>query len=233
MKIKLFFLIVLAFVFTFSSYSQLKVVSTGRVGIGTTTPGAKLEVTNTDPALNHCANFTGPSSLATVLIGGSSQHSYELYVSGDAYSTGGWQPSDEVYKKNIQVLDGIEVLTKLKKIDGKEYEYKSKSELESFFRNDVLDYVPHFSPGKHYGLIAQELEIEFPELVRLDSITMTKAINYDGMLPILLAAIKAQQQQIALMQEQINAVEDNCCQNNTKSGSIGETDNTGLNGACA
>ncbi len=231
MKIKLFFLSVLAFVFTFSSYSQLKVVSTGRVGIGTTTPGAKLEVSNTDPTIDHCAKFTGPSSLATVMIGGSSQNSYELYVSGDAYSTGGWQPSDEVYKKNIQVLNGNEVLTKLKKIDGKEYEYKSKSELESFFRNDVLDYVPHFSPGKHYGLIAQELEIEFPELVRLDSITMTKAINYDGMLPILLAAIKAQQQQIALMQEQINAVEDNCCQNNTKSGSIGETEKTELNGA--
>jgi hypothetical protein len=50
------------------------------------------------------------------------------------------------------------------------------------------------------------------------------------MIPILLEAIKVQQKQIAEMQGQINAIEDNCCQNNTKSASIDETDNTGLYG---
>jgi trimeric autotransporter adhesin len=219
------------FALSFSGFSQLKVVSSGNVGVGTSSPGAKLEVTNTDSGIHHCAKFTGPSSLATVLIGGSSQYSdYLLYVSGEAFSTGGWKSSDEVYKKNIQALDGNEVLAKLMKVDGKKYEFKSKSELENIFKNELLDLVPNFSPGEKYGLIAQELEKEFPELVRFDSMTMTRAINYDGMIPVLLEAIKTQQQQIAEMQELINAIEDNCCQNNTKSASIGETETTDLYG---
>lgn len=230
MKLKLTLLCVIVFVFTFSSFSQLKVVSSGNVGVGTTSPGAKLEVSNTDPGIDHCAKFTGPSSLATVLIGGSSQHSYELYVGGEAYSSIGWRTSDEVYKKNIQALDGNEVLAKLMKVGGKKYEFKSKSELGDILKINKLSFVPNFSPGERYGLIAQELETEFPELIRLDSISMTKAINYDGMIPILLEAIKSQQQHIAEIQGQINAVEDNCCQNNTKSGSIGEMDKNDLDG---
>lgn len=190
-----------------SGFSQLKVASNGNVGVGTTNPGAKLEVSNSVPSLSHCAKFTGPSSLATVLIGGSSQYSYELYVGGRAYATGLWLSSDEVYKKNIKALDSNEVLAKLMKIDGKKYEYKSKTEFGDILKNDTLGLVPHFSPGEHYGLIAQELENEFPELVRLDSITMTRAINYDGMIPILLEAIKAQQAQIDDLLVQI----EDCC----------------------
>jgi hypothetical protein len=228
MKKKLSFIFVFVVILSLNGFSQLKVDSNGKVGIGTSSPGAKLEVSNSNPSIDHCAKFTGPSSLATVLIAGSSQYSYELYVSGDAYSTGGWTPSDEVYKKNIQALDGNKVLAKLTGIGGKKYEFKSKTELGDILRNDTLGLVPNFSPGEHYGLIAQELEKEFPELVRLDSMTMTRAINYDGMIPILLEAIKAQQKQIAEMQGQINAVEDNCCQNNTKSANIGETGKTGI-----
>jgi trimeric autotransporter adhesin len=224
-----FFVCVLAL--SFNGFSQLKVVSSGNVGVGTTSPGAKLEVSNSNPVLNHCVKITGPSYLATVLIGGASQSTlYELYLGGDAYATGLWQSSDEVYKKNIQALDGNEVLAKLMKVRGKKYEYKSKQELGEIVKNDTLGLIPNFSPGDRYGFIAQELEKEFPELVRLDSITMTRAINYDGMIPILLEAIKSQQKQIVEMQGRLNTVEDNCCQNNTKSAGIGETETTGLYG---
>ena len=50
------------------------------------------------------------------------------------------------------------------------------------------------------------------------------------MIPILLEAIKMQQKKIVEMQGQINALEDNCCQNSTKSASIGETDKIDLDG---
>jgi hypothetical protein len=210
------------------SSAQLKVTSNGNVGIGITNPIAKLEVNNSDPYLSYCAKFTGISASPLVLIGGSSQYSYELYVSGEAYSSMGWLSSDEVYKKNIQSFDGEEILDKLMKVGGKKYEFKSRPELADLLKNDTLDMVPNFSPGKHYGLIAQELEKEFPELVRLDSISMTRAINYDGMIPILLEAIKSQQKQIVEMQGQINAVEDNCFQNNTKSASIVKKEKIGL-----
>jgi hypothetical protein len=135
------------FALSFSGFSQLKVVSSGNVGVGTSSPGAKLEVTNTDSGIHHCAKFTGPSSLATVLIGGSSQYSYELYVSGDAYSSGGWTSSDEVYKKNIQAVDGNEVVLKLMKVEGKKYEYKSKVELGDILKNDTLRFSTQFLTG--------------------------------------------------------------------------------------
>lgn len=85
--------------------------------------------------------------------------------------------------------------------------------------NDTHGMVPNFSPGEHYGLIAQELEKEFPELIRLDSITMTRAINYDGMIPLLLEALKAQQTRIEDLQRQI----DDYCKS-TKSATITGTD---------
>ncbi len=216
---KKFYLLIMLCASASVSFAQLKVASSGNVGIGTSAPLAKFEVSNSNPSLDHCAKFTGPSSLATVLIGGSSQYSYELYVSGEAYSSGGWITSDELYKKNIKALDGNEVLSKLMKLDGKKYEFKSKQELADKLKNDTLGLVPHFPLGEHYGLIAQELEKEFPELVRLDSFTMTKAINYDGMIPILLQAMKAQQAKIENLQGQI----EDCCKD-TKSAVITGTD---------
>jgi trimeric autotransporter adhesin len=143
----------------------------------------------------------------------------DLYVGGEAYSTGGWTSSDEVYKKNIRTIDGNEVLAKLMKVGGKKYEFKSKTELEDILKNNKLGFVPNFSPGERYGFIAQELETEFPELVKLDSITMTRAINYDGMIPILLEAIKSQQAQIDDLQGQI----EDCCKD-AKSAAITGTD---------
>jgi hypothetical protein len=217
---KKFYLLIILCACASITFAQLKVASNGNVGIGTASPGAKLEVSNSNPSLDHCAKFTGPSSLATVLIGGYSQNTpYELYVGGEAYSSGGWITSDELYKKNIQALDGNKILAKLMKVDGKKYEFKSKQELADKLKNDTLGLVPNFSPGEHYGLIAQELEKEFPELVRLDSFTMTRAINYDGMIPILLQAVKAQQAKIENLQAQI----EDCCKD-TKSAVITGTD---------
>ena len=47
---------------------------------------------------------------------------------------------------------------------------------------------------KHYGLIAQDVEPLFPELIY--NYRGTKAINYTEMIPILLLKIKDLQQQI-------------------------------------
>jgi hypothetical protein len=62
---------------------------------------------------------------------------------------------------------------------------------------------PSLSKETQYGLIAQEIKDEFPELVKYDSTTMLYAINYNGFIPVLLEAVKAQQQQIAGQQQQI------------------------------
>ena len=59
-----------------------------------------------------------------------------------------------------------------------------------------------FDDRLQYGLIAQEVERIFPELVKEDD-NAEKAINYDGMIPILLEAIQEQQKTIQRLEDQI------------------------------
>jgi len=217
---------------SFNGYSQVKVDSYGRVMIGTTSTSSGLKVNSTSSNYDGTL-FSGTSYANLVNIAGSSLHAYELYVGGEAFCTTGWSSSDEIFKKNIQKLDGTNLLTKLKKIEGKKYEFKSKAELGQILKKDINDSIttiPNFPEGEQYGLIAQEIEVEFPELVKLDSITMIRAINYNGMIPILLEALKAQQAQIENLQRQI----EDCCNNNNnlKSSSLENNQTkTDLNGA--
>ena len=55
------------------------------------------------------------------------------------------------------------------------------------------------------GLLAQELEEVFPELVEKNEKGIM-SVNYSGMIPILLDAIKEQQQQIDDLQKQVNSL---------------------------
>jgi hypothetical protein len=51
------------------------------------------------------------------------------------------------------------------------------------------------------GIIAQELEEVFPELVRSSDI---KSVNYNGLIGVLIEAVKEQQKQIEELKKQIN-----------------------------
>jgi hypothetical protein len=196
------FLMCLLFITNFISlFSQLKVNSLGYVGINTSNPVSNLQINGpSSPVNSSITTISGSSYGPCVNISGSSSYSYEFYVSGEAYSTIGWQGSDETFKKNIQNIEGKEMLSKIMNIDGKKYTYKTPSEL-----SDTFNFLTKLPVGNHYGFIAQEVEIEFPELVRSDSFTHLKAINYDGMIPILLAAIKEQQFQINELKSNILA----------------------------
>ena len=67
-----------------------------------------------------------------------------------------------------------------------------------FRRDEFKDYL--FDEGTRFGFIAQELEEVFPEVVKTED-NGYKSVNYDGMIPVLLEAIKEQQKGI----EQIKA----------------------------
>lgn len=56
-----------------------------------------------------------------------------------------------------------------------------------------------------YGLIAQEVEIVFPELVVTNSNDM-KTMNYLGMIAPLVEAVKAQQKEIEALKAEVNAI---------------------------
>ena len=59
-----------------------------------------------------------------------------------------------------------------------------------------------FPEGRQIGIIAQEMEKEFPELVTTDN-QGYKAIAYDRFAAVLLEAVKAQQKEIEVLKVEI------------------------------
>jgi len=57
----------------------------------------------------------------------------------------------------------------------------------------------------HYGLIAQELETVYPELVS-NNTTGFKTVNYIELIPIMLFQIKSMQQEINNLKEELNEI---------------------------
>jgi len=91
--------------------------------------------------------------------------------------------SDVRLKENIAVLD--DVLPKLIQLDAVTYNWNREAPT-------ILGYT---DPERQIGLIAQDVEQVFPELVSEDH-NGYKRIDYEKLTPILLAAIKEQQVQI-------------------------------------
>jgi hypothetical protein len=109
--------------------------------------------------------------------------SYSLYVAGSAYSTGSFiSASDIRWKKNIAQMGSV--LDKVILLNGVTYKW----------RNDEFPEI-HFESGTQIGLIAQEVEKIFPELVKTDD-KGYKGVNYDKLSVLLLEGMKEQQKQI-------------------------------------
>lgn len=109
--------------------------------------------------------------------------SYTLDVNGTIHYTTLTASYDERFKKNIQPLTGM--LDKLSRIRGIRFEWNETI-------NNARD---GYELGKPtLGLIAQEVEQEFPELVsqwRLnDEVPDAKSLSYDRLIPVLVEAIK-------------------------------------------
>ncbi|MCF8226097.1 MAG: tail fiber domain-containing protein [Bacteroidales bacterium] len=149
--------------------------------------------------------------------------SYELTLSGDALAYGGiWQNSDIDLKQNINRIESS--LEKLLAIRGVTYEYNSEYEkLVSFEDFDsqnstyvdssgvvqsqsVEDISNPISKNK-YGVIAQEVMEQFPDLVHKGS-NGYYAVNYNGLIPILIEAIKEQQTIIDNIQNELHVLKE-------------------------
>lgn len=207
--------------------AQLKLNTSGNLGLGTDPNSSHrfnllgnslfegTSTTNGFMRINGISTQSGPtfqliaenSYPGVWLTAGSSfSCSYLLCVSGDAISSGSWIGSDFLLKKEISILDGESMLTKIQKLDGKKFAFKDIDELrqtEQFLTSGLSEQFMNLPKGSRYGFIAQEIEKEFPELVKTDPTTQLKAINYDGMTAVLLQCIKEQQKQIEKLEDMI------------------------------
>ncbi len=125
-------------------------IGTGNVGIGTSSPAAKLHV------------------MSSIL------------------ATGTITPSDSRYKKNIKPIGNA--LGKLQLLNGVTYTMNS-------------DAFPQwqFDENMQYGLIAQNVEKVFPEMVKTIDSNGYKGVDYIKLIPVLIESIKEQQQQIEIL----------------------------------
>ena len=131
-------------------------------------------------------------------IGGWSASSWRWYVqtsTGDMTAAGNVTAySDIRLKENIKPLENC--LSKLMNLNGVSFNWK-----------DLPDIVGH--PGKKdYGIIAQEVEKVFPEVIHESAHESPdgdkyKTVAYDKLVPVLIEAIKEQQNDINNLKQQI------------------------------
>jgi len=129
---------------------------------------------------------------------------YGVYCDGSGAYTGSWSHiSDRKFKKNIKPMNGI--LDKVMLLNPVTYE----------MRTNEYDFM-NFNEGKQYGLIAQELEEVFPELVKdgvhpgaeeEDAPVEYKGIDYIPLTAILIEAVQEQQKTIEQLNARIEALE--------------------------
>jgi hypothetical protein len=145
-------------------------------------------------------NISGLHSWRTVVSSAASTHFdfWSTYLPGEPAATiwgmgdldlAGdlWEHSDRRLKKNIRPLAGS--LTKIKQLGGVSY----------FWNGEGRD------STEQIGLIAQDVEQVFPQLVKTNE-RGYKSVSYTHMVPVLVEAIKEQQQQIDDLRKEIEAL---------------------------
>ena len=136
-------------------------------------PGVAFVVGNGDMDSGTGGAGSNPSNAFIVNYDGSATLSGELTVESDAR-----------LKANITTLGNT--LSKLLLIDGKKYTLKSQESIEKI------------------GLLAQDIQKVFPELVKESGDEDgTLSINYQGLVPILINAIKEQQKELQKLQNKL------------------------------
>ena len=119
-----------------------------------------------------------------------------VIVNGSGTYSGTWtQASDVRFKKNIEPL--FNSVDKIQQLNGVSYE----------FRNDEFP-DKNFTDGKQIGLIAQDVEKVFPELVETDS-DGYKSIAYQNMVAVLIEAVKEQQKSIDELKKEVEKLKSN------------------------
>ena len=138
-------------------------------------------------AINHIG-FNTDLALVNNNIGiGTTNPTSKLHIIGDVLVGGGVSAtqftslSDSRYKKNVVTIS--DSLDKVEKLRGVRFDWK-ESGLPS------------------YGVIAEELQEVLPELVYGND---PKTVNYNGIVGVLIEAIKEQQVRIEELERKLNA----------------------------
>lgn len=141
------------------------------VGIGTTSPYAKLAVVGSVVATNYVATSSTLGFQASNLLGGATTLSTD--ANGNIIRT----PSDQTLKDNVVTI--TDALSKIERLRGVTFEWKDKD---------------RFGDQLEIGLIAQEVEEVVPEVVRSGG--AYKSVNYPNLVALLIEGVKALKEKV-------------------------------------
>jgi len=212
---KKLFLIALSIILYNLSYAQIKMNSSGKVGIGSWDPVSSYNL-NTGAA-QFWGNIIFKNSIypAIQINNGSGYHKQvyptsnnycKLGISSNAYNQV-WSysypdPSDARQKENIRdIKDPLDIVLNLKGIKydlKKEYAY-----VDSYIKDEETRAVFEAERKNKIGFIAQDVNKILPEVVTYDDSTDIYGIDYIKVVPVLVEAIKEQNSQIEMLQAEI------------------------------
>ena len=162
-----------AMTFVTASNAVMYLSPSGNVAVGKTTANDTLDVSGTFAV-------SGRSVFSANVGIGKSAPAYELDVVGSIWATGNiTMESDARVKEDIVVLNNP--LEAVKSINGVSYTKKA-------------------TRNREIGLIAQDVETVFPELIsRNDGIA---GVNYQGMVAVLIEAVKTLCERVEILEEE-------------------------------
>lgn len=119
---------------------------------------------------------------------------YDLHVNGSVAGVGAYNNlSDLRLKSDVRALP--DALAQVMRLQGVSFSWRRDEHPEL-----------NFSKGRHLGFIAQEVEKVLPEAVSKDGNGLY-SVAYDSVIPVLVEAVKTQQQQIESQQKRLEDLE--------------------------
>ena len=220
----------MCFVFvSFSSFAQLKVNSSGKVGIGIDPDanynlklGSAIFVSGSgypDIIVSYMPDGYGraiyPSSNYQCKVGTPNNQFAAIYAQYH-YAGSTYHFSDTRIKENLRVIE--KPLEKLLQLKGVKYDF-IKQNNDTISNEEERQKLERMQKDK-LGFLAQDLEKILPEAVLYDKDQDRYYIEYNTLIPVIVEAMKEQQAQIEELKSELAG----CCQDNLKSGSITSTD---------
>ena len=208
------------------SFAQIKLATDGKIGIGTASPTTNLDI-YMPQVLFRCSTST--KKLRIQYLYGD-KPMFEPTVSNEAYLGYNYrwywlkakyvycddliEGSDAKIKTNIRDLEySLDKVLQMRGVMYNQVEAPSENpqveEENEDLKNDSRD---------HIGLIADELLTIVPEAVSYDTLTNLYGISYTRLIPILIEAIKEQNEMILDLQKKIENTDEKSAETPTAEG---------------
>lgn len=175
--------------------------------------GASRGYTDEDTQGNYAGYFKGNVYVSSNLTVGNKRTDYQADIEGTLCATTLLESSDSRLKENIINIDENHIAS-LKQIRGVNYSLKRPevANVKLAQKGDTSDVMPENTIGnaqmynkKHNGFIAQEIQKVYPDLVYANN-EGTLAIDYLGFIPIIVEALKKQDELISTQAQEIQVL---------------------------